>query len=86
MEEGAEWGSGKNEEGEKEKKVAVEEDGKLGDRWDTYFSSSIAWKGQNEIFWEESFRFDHSPINSSFPALKEYLAPDMTFFLTVILF
>ena len=32
----AEWGSGKNEEGEKEKKVAVEEDGKLGDRWDVF--------------------------------------------------
>lgn len=32
----AEWGSGKNEEGEKEKKVAVEEDRKLGDRWDVF--------------------------------------------------
>lgn len=76
----AEWGSGGNEEGEKEQKVTVEEDGKPGHRWDV-FQQQHCVKGAKWIFSEESYRFVHSPINSQFSALKKYLAPDVTFFL-----
>ena len=46
----AEWGSGRNEEGEKEKKVTVKEDGKLGDRWDVFLAAALHERGKMKYF------------------------------------